>query len=165
MTRILLLSDTHNHFDEKIIKYAQPCDQIWHAGDVGTVAVTDKLKKLKPLVAVSGNIDGMDLRKEFPEHQRFKCEEVNVWMTHIGGTGPGRYPIPIKNSFLIKSPKLFICGHSHILKIIYDKQYNMLYMNPGAAGNYGMHKVKTLMRFTIDKSNIKDLEVIEIGKI
>lgn len=165
MPRILLLSDTHNHFDEKIIKYAETCDQIWHAGDVGTVAVTDKLKALKPLRAVYGNIDGMDLRKEFPEHDRFRCESVDVWMTHIGGTGPGRYPPAIRASLEIQRPKLFICGHSHILKVIYDKQYNMLYMNPGAAGNYGMHKVKTLLRFTIEKAEIKDLEVVEFGKI
>lgn len=165
MTRILLLSDTHNHFDEKIIKYAEPCDQIWHAGDVGTVAVTDKLKKIKPLIAVYGNIDGMDVRREFPEHQRFKCEEVDVWMTHIGGGGPGKYTPAIRDSLMIKHPKLFICGHSHILKVIYDKKYNMLYMNPGAAGNYGIHKVKTMLRFTIDKADIKNLEIIEFGKI
>ena len=164
MTRILLLSDTHNHFDEKIIKYAEPCDQIWHAGDIGTVAVTDKLIKLKPLIAVYGNIDGMDVRREFPEHQRFKCEDVNVWMTHIGGS-PGKYSPEIRNTLQINPPKLFICGHSHILKVMYDKKYNMLYMNPGSAGNYGMHKVKTLLRFTIDKTEIKDLEVIEIGKL
>ncbi len=164
MTRILLLSDTHNHFDEKIIKYAEPCDQIWHAGDIGTVAVTDKLIKLKPLIAVYGNIDGMDVRREFPEHQRFKCEDVNVWMTHIGGS-PGKYSPEIRNVLIVKPPKLFICGHSHILKVMYDKKYHMLYMNPGSAGNYGMHKVKTLLRFTIDKTEIKDLEVIEIGKL
>ena len=163
MTRILLLSDTHNHFDEKIIKYAESCDQIWHAGDVGTVAVTDKLKKIKPLKAVYGNIDGMDLRKEFPEHQRFKCEEVDVWMTHIGS--PGKYPPDVRNTLMIKPPKIFICGHSHILKVIYDKKYNMLYMNPGAAGNYGAHKVKTMLRFSIDKADIKALEIIEFGKI
>jgi hypothetical protein len=164
VTRILLLSDTHNFFDEKIIKYAEGCDQIWHAGDVGTIVVTDKLKKLKPLKAVYGNIDGMDLRKEFPEHQRFKCEQVDVWMTHIGGS-PGRYVPQVRNALIIKPPKLFICGHSHILKVIYDKKYNMLYMNPGAAGNYGAHKVKTMLRFTIDKADIKALEIIEFGKI
>jgi len=164
MTRILLLSDTHNHFDEKIVKYAEPCDQIWHAGDIGTVAVTDKLKKLKPLIAVYGNIDGMDVRREFPEHQRFKCEDVNVWMTHIGGS-PGKYSPNISNALMLRPPKLFICGHSHILKVIYDKKHHMLYMNPGSAGNYGAHKVKTLLRFTIDKTEIKDLEVIEIGKL
>lgn len=165
MPRILLLSDTHNYFDEKITKYAEPCDQIWHAGDIGTVSVSDKLKALKPLTAVYGNIDGMDIRKEFPEHQRFRCEGVDVWMTHIGGTGPGKYPPGIRDSLTVRRPKLFICGHSHICKVIFDKQYNMLYMNPGAAGNYGLHKAKTMLRFTIDKADIKDLEVIEFGKL
>lgn len=164
MTRILLLSDTHNHFDEKIIKYAEPCDEIWHAGDIGTIFVADKLRSIKPLVAVYGNIDGMDVRKEFPEHQRFNCEEVDVWITHIGG-GPGKYSPGIRNTLTIKPPTLFICGHSHILKVLFDKKYNMLFMNPGAAGNYGLHKIKTLLRFTIDKRSIKDLEVIEFGKI
>jgi len=162
--KILLLSDTHNHLDEKVFKYAEPCDQIWHAGDIGTVAVTDKLKKIKPLVAVYGNIDGMDVRKEFPLHQRFKCEGVDVWLTHIGGS-PGRYNPEIKNTLAAKPPKLFICGHSHILKVMFDKKYNMLYMNPGSAGNYGLHKVKTLLRFSISRKEIKDLEVIEIGKL
>ena len=164
MKKILLLSDTHNFLDEKILKYAEPCNQIWHAGDIGTAAVTDKLKKIKPLVAVYGNIDGMDVRREFPEHQRFKCEEVDVWLTHIGGR-PGRYNPEITNLLQIKPPKLFICGHTHILKVMFDKKYNMLYMNPGSAGNYGVHKVKTLPRFTINNAEIKDLEVIEFGKI
>lgn len=164
MTKILLLSDTHNFLDEKIFKYAETCDQIWHAGDIGTIAVSDALKKIKPLVAVYGNIDGTDVRKEFPEHKRFKCEEVDVWMTHIGGR-PSNYFPEIKKLLSIKPPKLFICGHSHILKVMFDKKHNMLYMNPGAAGNYGPHKVKTLLRFEIDKSNIKNLEVIEIGPI
>ena len=165
MTRILLLSDTHNHLDKKVFKYAEPCDQIWHAGDIGTIAICNELKKLKPLKAVYGNIDGQDIRKEYPQHLRFKCEEVNVWMTHIGGS-PGKYNPEVKNGLLTKKiPHLFICGHSHILKVMFDKTYKMLYMNPGAAGNYGLHKVKTLLRFTIDKADIKDLEVIEIGKI
>ena len=164
MTKILLLSDTHNFLDEKIVKYAEPCDQIWHAGDLGTVKVSDELKKIKPLIAVYGNIDGMDIRKEFPLHQRFRCEEVDVWLTHIGGS-PGRYNPEIRNTLAVKPPKLFICGHSHILKVMFDKKHNMLYMNPGAAGNYGMHKVKTLLRFTINKAEIKDLEVIEIGNL
>ncbi len=164
MTRILLLSDTHNHLDEKVFKYAEPCDQIWHAGDIGIVKVTDELKKIKPLVAVYGNIDGMDVRKEFPLHQRFKCEEVDVWLTHIGGS-PGRYNPEIRNTLAANPPKLFICGHSHILKVMFDKKHNMLYMNPGAAGNYGLHKVKTLLRFSISGKEIKDLEVIEIGKL
>ena len=165
MTRILLLSDTHNFLDPKIEKYAQDCDQIWHAGDIGTVAICNELKKYKPLKAVYGNIDGQDIRKEYPLHLRFKCEEVNVWMTHIGGS-PGKYHQDVRNGLLTKkTPHLFICGHSHILKVMFDKIYNMLYMNPGAAGNYGFHKVKTLLQFTIDKAEIKDLKVIEFGKI
>lgn len=164
MTRILLLSDTHNHFDEKIKKYASECDQIWHAGDIGTVKVSDELRKLKPLIAVYGNIDGMDVRREFPLHQRFKCEYVDVWITHIAGS-PGKYNPEVRNVLQTNPPKLFICGHSHILKVQYDKKYNLLLMNPGAAGNYGLHKVKTFLRFTIDKTEIKDLEVIELGKL
>jgi hypothetical protein len=161
MTRILLLSDTHNYLDERILKYAESCDQIWHAGDIGTIAITDALKKIKPLIAVYGNIDGQDVRKEFPQHQRFKCEETDVWLTHIGGS-PGRYPPDIRNGLLTNPPKLFICGHSHILKVMFDKKYNVLYMNPGAAGNYGSHKVKTLLRFAIAQAEIKNLEVIEM---
>ena len=164
MIRILLLSDTHNFLDEKIKKYAEQCDQIWHAGDIGTIKITDELKKVRPVIAVYGNIDGMDVRKEFPLHQRFKCEDVDVWITHIGGS-PGRYNPEIRNVLQTIPPKLFICGHSHICKVMFDKKYNMLYMNPGACGNYGVHKVKTLLRFTIDKSNIKNLEVIELGKL
>ena len=171
MTRILLLSDTHNYLDEKVKKYAEPCDQIWHAGDIGTVKVSDELKNLpagrhgpKPLVAVYGNIDGMDVRREFPLHQRFKCEGVDVWITHIGGS-PGKYNPEVRNVLQTNPPKLFICGHSHICKVQFDRKYNMLFMNPGAAGNYGLHKVKTLLRFTIDKTDIKDLEVVEMGKL
>ena len=116
------------------------------------------------LVAVYGNIDGMDVRKEFPLHQRFMCEGVDVWLTHMGGS-PGRYTPEITNLLQIKPPKLFICGHTHILKVVFDKKYNLLYMNPGSAGNYGAHKIKTLLKFTINKAEIKDLEVIEFGKI
>ncbi len=164
MTRILLLSDTHNHLDDKVLKYAAGCDQIWHAGDIGTVSVTDALKKIKPVRAVYGNIDGTDVRKEFPLDNRFMCEEVDVWITHIGGS-PGRYGPEIKKGLDANPPKLFICGHSHLLKVMFDKKYNLLFMNPGAAGNYGIHKVKTLLRFSIEGKEIKDLEVIEIGKL
>ncbi len=164
MIKILLLSDTHNFLDEKIFKYAESCDQIWHAGDIGTVAICNQLRRHKPIVAVYGNIDGQDIRKDYPSRHRFKCEGVDVLMTHIGGS-PGRYNPEIRNSFLVKPPKLFICGHSHICKVMFDKKYNMLYMNPGAAGNYGSHKVKTLLRFSISGNDIKDLEVIEIGKL
>jgi len=162
MTRIALLSDTHNYLDPKIFKYFDSCDQIWHAGDIGTVSICNELKKIKPLVAVYGNIDGQDIRKEYPKVQRFFCEEVDVLMTHIGGY-PDRYSLEAKQLIQVKSPQLFICGHSHILKVMYDKKYNLLHINPGAAGIHGFHKVKTLVRFTIDKKDIKDLEVIELG--
>ncbi|MFH1004108.1 MAG: metallophosphoesterase family protein [Bacteroidota bacterium] len=164
MTKICLLSDTHNYLDSKIFKYLSDCDQIWHAGDIGTVAITDELKKIKPLIAVHGNIDGQDLRKEFPTYQRLKCENVDVLITHIGGS-IGKYFPEVRNILQTKPPKIFICGHSHILKVMFDKKYNMLYMNPGAAGNYGQHKKKTLLRFIIDKIEIKNLEVIELGRI
>lgn len=163
MTKILLLSDTHSFLDERIFKYAESCDQIWHAGDIGNRQVADALKKIKPLIAVCGNIDGMELRKEFPLHQRFRCEEAEVWLTHIGGS-PGKYPAGIKEQLRANPVKLFVCGHTHILKVIFDKKYNMLYMNPGAAGNFGQHKIRTLLRFYIEKKEIRNLEVIEIGK-
>ena len=163
MTRILLLSDTHNFLDERVLKYAGTCDQIWHAGDIGAIAVIDELKKIKPLIAVHGNIDGTDIRRQFPKIHRFKCENVDVVITHIGGS-PNRYETDIKQILNANPPKLFICGHSHILKVMYDKKYNLLYMNPGAAGNYGIQKVKTLLRFGIEKNEIKNLEVIELGK-
>lgn len=163
MTRIALLSDTHNFLDPKLLKYIEPCDQIWHAGDIGTIAVCEELEKTnKPLIAVYGNIDGQDIRKIYPKNQRFKCEDVNVWITHIGGY-PGRYSLDVRNELQRNPPDLFICGHSHILKVMHDKKLNLLHINPGAAGNHGFHKVKTMVRFSIDKNLIRDLEVIEIG--
>ncbi|MCC6690341.1 MAG: metallophosphoesterase family protein [Bacteroidia bacterium] len=164
MTRIGLLSDTHNFFDLATVKYLEQCDQIWHAGDIGTVSVCEQLEKIKPLTAVYGNIDGQDIRKLYPKVQRFMCEDIDVLMTHIGGY-PGKYSLDVRRLIAENSPKLFICGHSHILKVMFDKKYNLLHINPGAAGNYGSHKVKTLVRFTIDKHNIKNLEVVEFGKI
>jgi len=161
--RIALLSDTHNHLPPQIFKYFEECDQIWHAGDIGTISICEQLGKNKPLVAVYGNIDGQDIRKVYPKDQRFNCEGVDVWMTHIGGY-PGRYEPEITRVLEQKPPKLFICGHSHILKVIYDKKYQMLCINPGAAGIYGFHAMKTMVRFSLEKGNIKDLEVIELGK-
>lgn len=161
--RIGLISDTHNYLDPKVIKYFRECDEIWHAGDIGTISLADELAAIKPLRAVYGNIDGQDVRKVYPENLKFICEGVNVWMTHIGGQ-PGKYYPEIRKELEINAPKLFICGHSHILKVMFDKKYQMLYMNPGAAGNYGIHKVKTILRFSIEGSEIKNLEVVELGK-
>ncbi|MGB7785521.1 MAG: metallophosphoesterase family protein [Salinimicrobium sp.] len=163
MKKILLLSDTHGHIDERIKKYAQEADEIWHAGDIGTTMVTDELQKIKPLKAVFGNIDGAEVRKEFPLNNRFLCEEVDVWITHIGGY-PGRYSPAIKEEIRKNPPQLFICGHSHILKVMNDKNLNLLHMNPGAAGKQGFHQMRTMLRFKIDGKEIKDLEVIELGK-
>ncbi|WP_029037974.1 metallophosphoesterase family protein [Salinimicrobium xinjiangense] len=163
MKKILLLSDTHGHLDDAIIKYAQKADEIWHAGDIGTTAVSDALQKVKPLKAVYGNIDGTEIRKEFPLNNRFKCEEVDVWITHIGGY-PGRYSPAVKEEIKANPPRIFISGHSHILKVMNDKKLGVLHMNPGAAGKQGFHLVRTMLRFVIDGKDIRDLEVIELGK-
>ncbi len=163
MQRIALLSDTHNYLDPKIFKYFETCDQIWHAGDIGSISITDQLSKIKPLRAVYGNIDGRDVRKIHPKNQRFMCEEVDVFMTHIGGY-PNHYSPDALSEIKQNPPKLFICGHSHILKVMFDDKHKLLHINPGAAGIHGFHKVKTLVRFTIDADKIKDLEVIELGK-
>jgi putative phosphoesterase len=163
MKKILLLSDTHSHIDETILKYADLADEIWHAGDIGDLHVTDTLKKHKPLRAVFGNIDDDKARMEFPLHNRFRCEGVDVWITHIGGY-PGKYSPNIRAELTANPPKLFICGHSHILKVIFDKKLNLLHMNPGAAGKSGFHQVRTMLRFVIDGEKISDLEVVEIGK-
>jgi len=163
LKNILLLSDTHSFLDPKTIKYINQADEIWHAGDIGDLHVTDTIKKLKPLRAVYGNIDDAKARLEFPLHNRFFCEDVDVWITHIGGS-PNKYNPSIRTEITNNPPKLFICGHSHILKVQFDKKLNLLHLNPGAVGNYGFHQVKTMLRFTIDGKNIKDLEIIEIEK-
>ena len=163
MKKILLLSDTHGHMDERILNFAGEADEIWHAGDIGVISVTDELKQLKPLKAVFGNIDGVQVRMEFPLHQRFMCEGVDVWITHIGGY-PGKYSPAIKEEITANPPKLFICGHSHILKVMPDKKLGLLHMNPGAAGVHGFHQMRTMLRFKIDGTEIRDLEVIELGK-
>jgi len=163
MTKILLLSDTHGHIDDTILKYAKQADEIWHAGDVGDLSVTDALAKLKPLKGVYGNIDDHVIQKEFPEHNRFRCEQVDVWITHIGGY-PGRYNIRVRDEIRKNPPKLFICGHSHILKVMNDKKLGLLHMNPGACGKHGFHQVRTMLRFSIDGEKIDNLEVIELGK-
>lgn len=162
MTRIGLISDTHNYLDDAVFKHFEQCDEIWHAGDFGTAQIADKLKAFKPLKGVYGNIDGYDIRSEFPEKLRWKCEEVEVLMTHIGGY-PGHYATGIRPELVANPPQLFIAGHSHILKVIYDDKLKCLHMNPGAAGRSGWHKVRTLIRFVIDGRDMKQCEVIELG--
>lgn len=163
MTKILLLSDTHSYIDDAILKYVKQADEVWHAGDIGNLEVTDAIKALKPLRAVYGNIDNDKARTEFPEHTRFMCENVDVWMTHIGGY-PGRYNPRVREAIYKNPPKLFICGHSHILKVMNDKKLNLLHMNPGAVGKHGFQKARTMLRFTINGSKIDNLEVIEFPK-
>ncbi len=163
MTHILLLSDTHGYIDDTILKYARQADEIWHAGDIGSFDVTDALGALKPVRAVYGNIDDHRLQKEFPLDDRFKCENVDVWMTHIGGY-PNRYDRRIREQIKQNPPKLFISGHSHILKVMWDKKLNLLHMNPGSCGKNGLHQIRTMLRFDIDGEDIKNLEVIELGK-
>ena len=163
MTKILLLSDTHGHMDKTILKYAAQADEIWHAGDIGSLSVTDQLEALKPVRAVHGNIDEHVIQKEFPENNRFMCEGVDVWITHIGGY-PNRYNVRVREEIRNNPPKLFICGHSHILKVMNDKKLNLLHMNPGACGKHGFHQMRTMLRFVINGDKISDLEVVELGK-
>ena len=163
MKKILLLSDTHSYIDTQILKFVKQADEVWHAGDIGNLKVTDTLKKLKPLRAVYGNIDDKDARAEFPLDAQFTVEGVSVWMTHIGGY-PHKYNPRVREKLQKKTPKLFICGHSHILKVQFDKNLNLLHINPGAAGNHGFHKVRTLVRFELDNTEIKNMEVIELAK-
>jgi putative phosphoesterase len=160
--RIGLISDTHGYLDDAVFRYFEACDEIWHAGDFGTLELADQLAAFKPLRGVYGNIDGQDVRIVHPEHQFFICEEVKIWMTHIGGY-PGKYPAKVKETLLNYQPDLFICGHSHILKVIYDKNLHFLHLNPGAAGKQGWHKVRTLLRFDIFDKKIHNLEAIELG--
>ena len=162
MTRIGLISDTHGFLDEAIFEHFKNCDEIWHAGDFGTDEVANKIKEKKILRGVYGNIDGQDIRSEFPEQLIFMCEGIKVMMRHIGGYPP-KYNHETKKEILIHRPQLFISGHSHILKIMYDDKLNCLHMNPGAAGKQGWHKVRTIIRFVIDGTEMKDAEVIELG--
>lgn len=163
MKRIGLLSDTHGAISDRVLKFFENVDEIWHAGDIGTVEAADQLEAFKPFKAVYGNIDNHVLRRMYPENQRFFCEEVDVLMTHIGGY-PGKYESRIRNELHTKPPKLFICGHSHILKVIFDQKLNCLHINPGAAGYKGFHNVCTAVRFVIDKQDVKDLEVLEFER-
>ena len=163
MKKILLISDTHGYIDEKIIKYASQVDEIWHAGDIGDISVSDKLKKIKLLRGVYGNIDDQKIRTEFPLHNRFMCEKVNVWITHIGGY-PKRYNPKILEELKSNPPDLFICGHSHILKVINDKKLGLLHINPGAIGKYGLHSVRTMVQFEINGKKIENLSIIEFKR-
>lgn len=163
MKKILLLSDTHGHMDPTILKYAAQADEVWHAGDIGSLSVIDELEALKQVRGVHGNIDDHVIQKEFPENNRFMCEGVDVWITHIGGY-PNRYNIRVRDEIRNNPPKLFICGHSHILKVMHDKKLGLLHMNPGACGKHGFHQVRTMLRFVIDGEKISDLEVVELGK-
>ncbi len=163
MRRIGLLSDTHGYLDDRILEYLADCDEIWHAGDIGNLETAHKLSLLKPFRAVSGNIDGTELRKDYPVILRFFCEQVEVLIIHIGGY-PGHYAPDARKEISAATPKLFISGHSHILKVIFDPKYQLLHINPGAAGVQGFHQIRTLIRFTVDKDILKDLEVIELGQ-
>lgn len=163
MRKIGLLSDTHAYWDDKYELYFKNCDEIWHAGDIGSLAVAEMLNSIKPLRAVYGNIDGQNVRMQYPQVDVFNVEQVKVMMTHIGGY-PGRYAPEIREQLYNTRPNIFISGHSHILKVMFDKHLNCLHMNPGAAGKSGFHQVRTLLRFVIDKSEINDLEVIELGQ-
>ena len=163
MKKILLISDTHGYIDEKIIKYANQVDEIWHAGDIGDISVTDTLKTIKPLKAVYGNIDDQKIRSEFPLHNRFLCEKVDVWITHIGGY-PKKYNSKIIDELRSNPPDLFICGHSHILKVINDKELNLLHINPGAIGKHGLHNVRTMIQFEINGNKIENLSIVEFKR-
>jgi uncharacterized protein len=165
MTRIALISDTHGWLDEKIFGYLENCQEIWHAGDFGNLELAENLASRPglPVRGVYGNIDGQDIRSVYPEQLIFTCEKVKVMIRHIGGSPP-RYNPVTKKELIKERPQLFIAGHSHILKVIFDPVINCLYMNPGAAGNQGWHPVRTMIRFAIDGNNIKDCEVIELGK-
>ncbi len=162
MPAIGLISDTHSYLDPQVFEYFKEVDEIWHIGDVGDAQVLDQLRAFKPLRGVYGNIDDRGIRQELPLDYRFVMEDMDIWMTHIGGY-PGKYTSRVRDILQIKAPDLFICGHSHILKVMRDKKYNMLCMNPGAAGKHGFHKLRTLLRFHIKDKALSNLEVIELG--
>jgi uncharacterized protein len=162
--KIGLISDTHNYLDQKVFDHFEACNEIWHAGDIGEMKLMEQLEEFKPVRGVYGNIDTRDVQLKYPEDLFFTCEGLSIWMTHIGGAPPNYNP-RIKKVLKNNTPDIFICGHSHILRIMKDPVYNnMLYINPGAAGNHGFHKMKTLVRFELDNKQIKNMEVIELGK-
>ena len=162
MTKIGLISDTHGYWDDRYQKYFEPCDEIWHAGDIGSLEVADRLAAFRPLRAVYGNIDGQEIRSTFPMIQRFTIEGIEILLKHIGGY-PGRYDPSIRETLMARPPKLLVCGHSHILKVQYDSSLGTLCVNPGAAGISGFHKVRTLVRLVIDDGTFSGLEVIELS--
>lgn len=162
MLKIGLLSDTHDYLDENIFRHFETCDEIWHAGDFGTIALARRLSGFRPLRGVYGNIDGADIRNAYPEKLSWQTESINIFMTHIGGSPP-RYNPAVRKELRSASPQLFICGHSHILKVIYDENIHCLHINPGAAGRQGWHTVRTIIRLTIDGADMRDCEVIELG--
>lgn len=163
MTRIGLLSDTHSYLPNGVFRFFENCDEIWHAGDIGSISLAKKIAAFKPLKAVYGNIDGQDLRTIFPAELKFLCEDTKVYLTHIGGY-PGKYDPSIVKQLFADPPKLFISGHSHILKVINDKKLKLLHINPGAAGKYGFHNVITFVRFEIEGANIQNLSLMEVDK-
>ena len=163
MTGIGILSDTHGFVEPRLFDFFASCDLLFHAGDIGNMEIADALSAFKPLVAVHGNIDGSDVRAVYPEIQRINCEEIDILMTHIGGY-PGRYGRKIYPILKNHSPKLFIAGHSHILKVMYDQTLQFLHINPGAMGNSGIHQVKTAVRLVVDGSNMKNLEILELAR-
>ncbi len=162
MKRIGLISDTHGYLDDRIEAHLSDCDEIWHAGDIGTPEVTDRLSALAPLRAVYGNIDGGELRQSFPENAQFEVGGLRVWITHIAGT-PGRYNERVRAGLTARPTDLFICGHSHICRVERDKKYGHIHMNPGAAGRHGFHKVRTLLKFEIVRGKTENLRVVELG--
>jgi putative phosphoesterase len=162
MKRIGLISDTHNFLDENVFHHFADCDEIWHAGDFGSVEIANRLKEKKPVRGVYGNIDGYDIRSLYPETLIWMCEDVKVMMKHIGGSPP-KYNADTLKELKTEMPQLFISGHSHILKVIFDQQLNCLHMNPGAAGKHGWHTMRTLLRFDIEGAQIKNCEVIQLG--
>ena len=162
MKRIGLLSDTHSFLDESIFTYFKECDEIWHAGDIGSMEVVERLEAFKPLKAVYGNIDNATIRAAFPLDLQFDCAGLSVWITHIGGY-PGRYNKRVRPLIKENPPDLFICGHSHILKVMPDKALDLLHINPGACGNHGFHKMKTIIRFIVEEGKIDELQVVELG--
>ena len=163
MTKIGLISDTHDYLDDQVFKFFEDCEEIWHAGDIGQIQIAEQLAAFKPFRAVYGNIDGPEVQHMYPEQLGWNCEEAKIFMTHIGGY-PGKYPAWVKQTLQENPANLFISGHSHILKVMFDQKLNCLHINPGAAGKQGWHKIRTIIRFSVDGASIKDCEVIELGK-